>query len=91
MPCWGCEVRLPEPNGSVGSLSETAETRYIRSMEKMKVWMVVGSFDYEGDWVEDSGKVFFNYEDGVKYGKSLVDGSLDVSYDGYVIKEVEVE
>lgn len=52
----------------------------------MKVWMVAGSFDYEGDWVEDSGKVFVNYEDGVKYGKLLVDGS----YDDYVIKEVEV-
>lgn len=60
---------------------------------KMKVWMVVGSFDYEGDWVCDSGKVFFKYEDGVKYGESLVDGSYneDVKYDDYVIKEVEVE
>lgn len=53
---------------------------------KMKVYMVVGSFDYEGDWMEDSGKVFFNREDGVKYGESLVEGS----YDDYVIKEVEV-
>lgn len=59
----------------------------------MKVWMVVGSFNYEGDWVENSGKVFFNYEDGVKYGESLVDGSYDedVKYDDYVIKKVEVE
>ena len=52
----------------------------------MKVYMVVGSFDYEGDWMEDSGKVFFNREDGVKYGESLVEDS----YDNYVIKEVEV-
>jgi len=59
--------------------------------EKMVVYMVVGSFDYEGDWVEDSGKVFFNCEDGVKYGESLVEGSVDVKYDGYVVKEVEVE
>ena len=60
---------------------------------KLKVWMVVGSFDYEGDWMCESGKVFFDYEDGVKYGKSLVDGSYDgyVKYDGYVMKEVEVE
>ena len=50
------------------------------------LWFQGGSFDYEGDWVEDSGKVFFNYEDGVKYGESLVEGS----YDGYVIKKVEV-
>ena len=65
---------------------------------KLKVWMVVGSIDYEGDYVDDSGKVFFNYEDGVKYGESLVDGSygkdedyLYVSkYDNYVIKEIEV-
>lgn len=65
---------------------------------KLKVWMVVGSMDYEGDYVDDSGKVFFNYEDGVKYGESLVDGSYGIDedylyvskYDGYVIKEVEV-
>lgn len=59
----------------------------------MVVYMVVGSFNYEGDWVENSGKVFLNYEDGVKYGESLVDGSYDedVKYDDYVIKKVEVE
>lgn len=59
----------------------------------MMVWMVVGSFDYEGDWVCDSGKVFFNYDDAVKYGESLVDGSYDenVKYDDYVIKKVKVE
>lgn len=65
--------------------------------KEMVVYMVVGSFDYEGDWVEDSGKVFLNYEDGVKYGESLVNGSSEVhmeygvKYDGYVIKKVEVE
>jgi len=62
----------------------------------MKVWMVVGSMDYEGDYVEFSGKVFFNYEDGIKYGESLVKGEYvdddgDVlKYDSYVMKEVEV-
>lgn len=64
---------------------------------KLKVWMVVGSFDYEGDWVCESGKVFFNYEDGVRYGESLVKGEyvdedgFKRKYDDYVIKEVEVE
>lgn len=59
----------------------------------MKVWMVVGTMEYEGDFAEFSGKVFFKYEDGVKYGESLVDGSYDedIKYDDYVIKEVEVE
>lgn len=55
--------------------------------KEMVVYMVAGSFDYEGDRVENSGKVFLNYEDGVKYGESLVNGS----YDGYVIKKVKVE
>jgi hypothetical protein len=54
---------------------------------KMKVWVVVGHFDYEGDWLEGSGKVFLNKEDGEEYGKSLVKGS----YDSYSIKECEVE
>jgi hypothetical protein len=54
---------------------------------KMKVWVVVGHFDYEGDYLEDSGKVFLNKEDGEEYGKSL----LKLSYDSYSIKECEVE
>lgn len=65
--------------------------------KEMVVYMVAGSFDYEGDWVENSGKVFLNYEDGVKYGESLVNGSSEeymkygVKYDHYVIKKVKVE
>lgn len=60
----------------------------------MKVWVVVGKFDYEGEWLEDSGKVFLNKEDGVKYGEWLVncyDGEeYEVDYDSYSIKECEV-
>lgn len=62
------------------------------------MWVVVGKMDYEGDYLQQSGKVFLNKEDGIRYGESLVDGSygkedqyLYVSkYDGYSIKECEV-
>lgn len=63
-------------------------------MEKVKVWVVVGKFDYEGDWLEDSGKVFFKKEDAVKYGEWLVNRDSKeycVDYDEYSIKECEVE
>lgn len=59
---------------------------------KMMVWMVAGSLDYEGDSVRLSGAVFVNYEDAVKYGESLLDGSNEEGYhfDDYVLKEVNL-
>lgn len=58
----------------------------------MMVWMVAGSFNYEGDSVRLSGAVFVNYEDAVKYGESLLDGSNEEGYhfDDYVLKEVKL-
>ena len=58
----------------------------MENVKGIKVWVVVGTFDYEGDWLEDSGKVFLNKEDGEEYGKSL----LKKYYDSYSIKECEV-
>lgn len=57
-------------------LGPGAVSRYAICMEMkkadMKVYMVAGSYDYEGDSVDGSGKVFFDYEEAVAYGKSLV-------------------
>lgn len=58
----------------------------------MKVYVVAGSHDWEGDSVEDSGKVFFDYEKAVAYGKSLVRKEGEYrGYDDFVLKEVVVE
>ena len=64
---------------------------------KMKVYMVAGGVDCEGENLEWSGKVFLKREDAVKYGESLVDGSYRNEeyvcrsrWDYYEIKEVEV-
>lgn len=58
----------------------------------MKVFMVAGSFSYEGDQIEMSGAVFRNYEDARKYGESLLDGTNEDGYtfDDYTLKEVEL-
>lgn len=58
----------------------------------MMVWMVAGSINYEGDQLDMSGMVFRNYEDAVKYGESLLDGSNEDGYhfDDYVLKEVKL-
>jgi len=55
--------------------------------KKMKVWVVVGGWSFEGDDLELSGKVFLNKEDGVMYGKSL----LKKRYDKFTLKESDVE
>lgn len=58
----------------------------MENVKGIKVWVVVGKFDYEGDYLEGSGKVFFEEEDAREYGQSL--GGK--GYDGYSIKECEV-
>jgi len=65
-------------------------------MEKMKVYVVCGGFNYEGEDLEDSIGVFYNESDSVKYGESLIHGSyvredgVKVLYDYYKVKEVVV-
>lgn len=58
----------------------------------MMVWMVAGRISYEGDQLDMSGMVFRDYEDAVKYGESLLDGSNEEGYhfDDYVLKEVKL-
>jgi hypothetical protein len=59
-------------------------------MNNMKVWIVAGSMDFEGDFVQYSGAVFSKYEDAVKYADSLCDRDDGTEYDSAVIKEVEL-